>query len=239
MRKQIWRLHSWLGLLAGLGLLVIGLTGSILVFSSEIDAVLNPALVRVKPAGSRMSFDSLKARVLEQLPGWEINRWYLSSNPEAADTVRVSARDHAADLPTFVNPYTGQVLGKRDWGQGLVGWLLELHYSFHAGAWGVVVVGACAALLLASSLTGIYLYRDFWRHFLRLRWKASMRLFCSDLHKAIGITSLAFNLILGLTGAWWNLQSVPYLWKPEPPAAPLPVPQTGPLTSLDTAMVTA
>src|SRR5690606_37532152 len=39
----------------------------------------------------------------------------------------------------------------------------------------------------------------------RLRWGKSTRILFSDLHKFVGISSVAFNLILGFTGAWWNL----------------------------------
>ena len=49
-KQTVWRLHSLLGLVAGLGLLAIGLSGSLLMFSREIDGVLRPDIVRVTPA---------------------------------------------------------------------------------------------------------------------------------------------------------------------------------------------
>lgn len=54
VRKQtVWKAHSLLGIVAGLGLLVIGLTGSVLLFSKEIDGLLRPGVVRVEPGPSR------------------------------------------------------------------------------------------------------------------------------------------------------------------------------------------
>ena len=41
-----------------------------------------------------------------------------------------------------------------------------------------------------------------------LRWNLSARIFFSDLHKMVGISSVGFNLILGFTGAYWNLTHV-------------------------------
>ncbi|MBE2212911.1 MAG: PepSY domain-containing protein, partial [Opitutaceae bacterium] len=41
-----------------------------------------------------------------------------------------------------------------------------------------------------------------------LRWGESRRIFFSDLHKMVGISSVAFNLVLGFTGAYWNLTHV-------------------------------
>ena len=46
MKKRLWKLHSWLGLLCGIGLLVIGLSGSILVFHQEIARVAFTEAVR-------------------------------------------------------------------------------------------------------------------------------------------------------------------------------------------------
>jgi len=61
-----------------------------------------------------------------------------------------------------------------------------------------------AAVLCLLGLSGVWIYRDFWANFTRLRWRASRQIFLSDLHKTAGITSVVFNLILGFTGAYWN-----------------------------------
>lgn len=52
------------------------------------------------------------------------------------------------------------------------------------------------------------MYRRFWKNLLLLRWNLSARIFFSDLHKMVGISSVGFNLILGFTGAYWNLTHV-------------------------------
>jgi uncharacterized iron-regulated membrane protein len=53
---------------------------------------------------------------------------------------------------------------------------------------------------------------------LRLRWRRGARILCSDVHKFVGITSVPINLILGFTGAYWNLTQVAREWlHPFPP----------------------
>ena len=146
----------------------------------------------------------------------------MRPNPAAAYVARVCPDGGNADLRAYVNPYTGEVLGRRAWRETVAGWLLELHYSFLAGEWGTVFAGVMAALLLVSALSGVWLYRGFWKNLLRLRWRASARVFSSSLHKAVGISSVAFNLVLGFTGAWWNLQSLPSLWNKGPVVARAP-----------------
>ena len=212
MKKTLWAAHSIMGLVAGAFLIMVGLTGSILVFFTEVNQTFHPELARVEVSPQRLSFDDLRDDIHRQLPDHEIVGWPVSKNPTAADVVRV--RELGTDQVTwaFVNPYTGKVQGRERWNRTVSGWLVELHYSLFLGTWGTVVMGFMAVLLMLLGISGVWLYRGFWKNFLTLRWGRSARIFFSDLHKMTGITSVAFNLILGFTGAWWNLQSVPQLF---------------------------
>ncbi|MBG1241452.1 PepSY domain-containing protein [Nostoc sp. NZL] len=49
LRKSILSLHRYVGILAGILLIIISLTGSLLVFHEEIDQFFNPQLLRVTP----------------------------------------------------------------------------------------------------------------------------------------------------------------------------------------------
>ena len=203
-------LHSWLGLIAGLGLLVIGLTGSLLVFHEEIDGLLSPAQVTAAPSVSgRLSYDSLLKSINQALPGFQVSGWRLSANPARADQVYVVKEGTSTWQFVWLDPYTGAVRGDPvEEETTFTGWLLELHYAFLGDHVGMVIVGLFGVLLCLLGITGVLLYRHFWRHFFTLRWGKSARIFFSDLHKMIGISSVAFNLILGFTGAWWNLSHI-------------------------------
>ena len=213
-------MHSVLGLTAGLGLLVIGLTGSLLMFSSEIDGLLRPGTVKTSPApGGRLPMDTLIERAGSAhkdrvLTGWEI----YSDDPSATD--RVWIRKEGVEHWEFfhLDPYTGNLLSSPEASSGhLTGWLLELHYTFLADHIGMLAAGLFALILFLLGLTGLWLYRDFWKHFLRFRWGKSARILFADFHRFIGITSVVFNLILGFTGAWWNLSHlIGHLGEEEP-----------------------
>jgi len=241
LKKRLWQIHSWLGLIAGLGLLVIGLTGSLLVFHEEIDTARLPHLLRVQPTpAGRLSFDVLLAAVEKAKPGETVTGWRLASAPDQADQLYLQ-RTGEKDLYriAFLDPYSGEVRGDSPLvTRTLAGWLLEVHYSFLAGHTGVFIAGLFAFLLCVLGITGVWLYRDFWRAFFTLRWGRSLRIFCSDLHKMIGISSVAFNLILGFTGAYWNLTHVIGEWiagEPPGPAAEV----TAARPSLDVALAAA
>lgn len=225
LTKKVWQFHSWLGLVCGLGLLVIGVTGSLLVFHDEIDAWRFPALYRTQPTpDGRLSYDALWASLRRSVPPKKIVGWSPARTPDATDAVYTlhDGEDEARTL--HLDPYTGEVRGrpfKADY--SLSGWLLRLHYTLLAGQVGTLVAGLLATMLLALGASGLWLYRGFWRNFFTLRWGRSARLFFSDFHKMVGISSTVFNLILGFTGAWWNLNTVWTQWTaPAAPAAPPP-----------------
>lgn len=241
LKKRLWQVHSWLGLIAGLGLLIIGLTGSLLVFHEEIDVARVPQLMRAEPtAAGRLPFDTLLAAVEKAKPGETAVGWRLFSEPHQADLLFVK-RAGEKDLYrlAFLDPYTGEVRGDSPLiSQTLTGWLLDLHYSFLADHTGMFIAGIFALLLCVLGVTGVWLYRDFWRAFFTLRWGRSLRIFCSDLHKMIGISSVAFNLILGFTGAYWNLTHVIGEWiMGEPPEPTVEVAAARP--SLDASLAVA
>ncbi len=82
LTKRVWQLHSWLGLGCGLGLVVIGLTGSLLVFHDEIDAWRFPALHRAHPTpAGRLSYDALWQSLRRALPDETVTGWTPAATP--------------------------------------------------------------------------------------------------------------------------------------------------------------
>jgi uncharacterized iron-regulated membrane protein len=177
------------------------------VFKDELDGVLFPEMMKVDPAGrERLPYDALLASAKKAVPGYEVMGWDKGSAPDRADLAWVVQHGTDKWQGITVNPYTGDVLAKplvRE--ETITGWILSFHYSFLADHTGEFIAGMCAALLCLLGITGVWIYRGFWKTLFTLRWGRSARIFFSDFHKMVGITSVAFNLILGFTGAWWNL----------------------------------
>jgi uncharacterized iron-regulated membrane protein len=133
--------------------------------------------------------------------------WVPAGDPERSDRVWVKLPGGGEHwLSAHIDPFTGRVLSRpAESTETFTGWTLELHYTLLAGHAGMFAAGLFALLLLLLGISGLWLYRDFFRYFFRLRWKSSSRILFSDLHKFTGINTVVFNLILGFTGAWWNL----------------------------------
>lgn len=210
MTKQIWKLHSWLGLIAGLGLIVIGLSGGLLVFRDEIDGLVDGKIMRVVPAQEgRLSWDQLHQSAQHAWPGYRFVGIGSRRDAGLADIVYLKKPGDSQYFGATLNPYTGAALsGPLTEQQTFTGLLLELHYTWFADHIGMLVTGIFAVLLCLLGVSGVWLYRGFWKNFFRLRWKSSARIFFSDLHKMVGISSMVFNLILGFTGAYWNLSHI-------------------------------
>ncbi|MCH6256320.1 PepSY domain-containing protein [Puniceicoccaceae bacterium K14] len=209
MHKQLWKLHSWTGLICGLALLVIGLTGSILVFHQEITNTLYPQSTlndNYSSKEDRLPLSQLTEIVENRFPDFWIRGWLFNHDPSNRDSAYVMKRGDDEWHLLYVDPYNGNVSEQPvPTNETLYGWFIDLHYTFFADHIGMGIVGIFALGFLFLSFTGIYLHRPFFKNLFRLRWGKSARIFCSDLHKAIGIGTVPVNFLLGLTGAYWNI----------------------------------
>ena len=207
MNKNLFKLHSWMALAAFVPLLVICVTGSILVFKHEIDALLIEDRVRVNPTESgRLSLDTLAASVNSNFPDYEIVGWALFQDKGRADLVYTMEQGTDEWTYALLDQYTGEPLRPpRGLTHHLTDWLLELHFTLLVGDWGMLISSIFSILLCLLGITGLVLYRKFWKNFFTLRWNARLIVYFSDLHKMTGTMASPILLVLGFTGAWWNI----------------------------------
>ncbi|MEJ1936185.1 PepSY-associated TM helix domain-containing protein, partial [Nostoc sp. NIES-2111] len=74
-------LHRLIGILAGIAIAVISLTGSTLVFWHEIHHELNSALTKVVPQEHIVSIDEVQATVRKAYPNWQISSINMPRSP--------------------------------------------------------------------------------------------------------------------------------------------------------------
>jgi uncharacterized iron-regulated membrane protein len=115
---------------------------------------------------------------------------------------------HFAPLIAWVNPYTTEVVSSRFWGEYLMTWLYDLHYSLLLDTTGKTVMCIIGGILLIPLLTGIYLWWPKTGKFktaLSFKRNASTARFIYDLHKTNGVYSFAILLILVISGVLLEL----------------------------------
>ncbi|WP_346837435.1 PepSY-associated TM helix domain-containing protein [Microbulbifer sp. SAOS-129_SWC] len=212
MNKVLFKLHGWMALFAFVPLLVMCVSGSILVFKHEIDAALMHDQVRVGVDGrARQSLDSLLGDVNRSFPDYEVVGWTLFQDPGRADQVFLMPHGSSDWFYTLLNPYSGEILAQpQNLTHYFTDWLLELHYTFLLDDTGLAITSVFSILLCLLGISGLILYRKFWKNFFTLRWNARLMVYFSDLHKMTGVLASPVLLIVGFTGVWWNITQLAY-----------------------------
>lgn len=207
MSARRWFLwHSWVGVTAGLLMFVICWSGTIAVFSEEIDWLLNPA-ERVEPAGEMRSWGDWQRAAERAYPQMRVDSINAPRNARSAAELWLETADGAV-LRTYVNPYTAEVTGQTPY-LNVQRFFRSLHMSlFDPGARGLgyYFVMLFSVLLAISLITALLFYRRWWRRFFDLHIHRNRRALWADLHKLAGLWSLWFIALMALTGLWYLVE---------------------------------
>jgi len=261
-RHTFLLLHRWLGLLLILPVLLLSVTGGLLVYKQELDAWLNADLMQIEQHDLYdvpLSVHQLEDHILAVYPQARISWFDLSfykgsgyQQPlaEVSQTAAVfwlsGTNDPQGDYQPprhnqiFVNPYTGEVLGGRKWGefsaeqplQNLMPLLYKLHYSLLAGQDGRKILGWLTLAWLLMIPVGVYLS---WPHHARpsrraesnkenrlrqdlihwlsfWRYRAGKSRFQQDFfnHRWVGLLFAPVVVIFLLSGVSFNLKPLYY-----------------------------
>ena len=93
MKVFFRRIHLYLGLGAGLVIMICCLTGAILVFQKELEQVFHKQRYFAQEGEKRMSLDSLVAGVKKNYPGAKVNSVKVYTNNEQTTEVNVTVVD--------------------------------------------------------------------------------------------------------------------------------------------------
>lgn len=232
-RKGIFLAHLWLGLILGLYLVLIGLTGSLLVFMEEIDAGISPRLYQVEPKGGRLPIDQAFAPVREKHPNRRLDRVTLPHGAEGTYEFLLARKTGGwgpGDMlvEARVDPYTGEILGERPRYGAFFNIVFYFHMELVLGKTGRMLNSYGSLFAAAMLLTGLYLWWPAalkqWPIRLMIKRDGTYRRVIHDLHNVLGIWPLPVLLLAVLTGvaimfpkpvadlAHWLTRS-----RPEPP----------------------
>ena len=249
-RHTFLLLHHWLGLLLILPVLLLSVTGALLIFKQELDIVLNRDLMQIEQHdlyAAPLSVAQLEDRIRSAYPQARISWFDLSFYQRAAKGgaqpaavfwlagVKSVAGEYQPPQHNqiFVNPYTGEVLGGRNWGafsvteplRNLMPVLYKLHYSLLAGQDGRKILGWLTLLWLLMLPLGLYLSwphhtkkspvslrQDAWRWLGFWRYRKGKSRFQKDFfnHRWLGLVFTPLLLMFLLSGISFNLKPIYY-----------------------------
>jgi uncharacterized iron-regulated membrane protein len=249
LSNRFWfQLHGWFSLPIWLIFCFVCLTGTIAVFSHELTWLTNPASRATNP-------DNLPAKPVAELVA-AVEQAYPTADvgtvmvfePYLVHAVIFTDHDKPQAI-AYVNQYTGDI---QQVNQGITfigfmrslhGWLLfpwQSSYSL-----GYYLVSAMALVMLGALVTGLIIYKNFWRSFTqpKIRFNQGKKTVLTDLHRLAGVWSIWFLIVMSATGLWYLVQAV--MWhadidiEPHAPlvaAEQLPATQTQPPVSFADAM---
>ena len=215
MRRWLYNVHLWGGLIAGLLVVVLGISGTALVFRADIERFETRDWRHVVPAGEARPLDELIDVARTAVPGKVLARVTLANAPD--DSVQVFLQKPRARnlkdaqlVNVFVDPYRGTVLGVRPTNEGWIWWLQDLHYALFAGEPGLKVNGVAAAVLLGLALSGPFLWWPGWRRrrdAFRIRPRPAAAKW-RDLHALSGVVAALALALISLTALYYAYRGV-------------------------------
>ncbi len=232
MRAAMLLVHRYVGLLLAVFLVIAGITGSLLAWNEELEAAISPQLFRVTapPAATRMDPLLLHAQVQARYPDALAARLPLefSDGRSVLFALRpLSKSQKLANDQVFVDPYTGQTLGQRRWGnisqgmKNLMPFIYRLHYSLALDGIGTLLFGIVALLWTLDCFAGAWLtlpnkppsgeparrWPARWWQAWKFRSGSAYKI-SFNLHRAGGLWTWAMLFVLAWSSVAFNLPQV-------------------------------
>jgi len=199
--NKILLLHSWLGLISGLFILFMGVTGSILVFHKEIDYQSEKKYLFVNNEG-KINIDKAITTVQNKYKNWDTRITSFNTKNEAI-IFDLRKDNNTKRKKLFIHPTNGKIIKDIDANTHFTRWVLKLHYSLHSKTIGKIIILIIGVLFFLSLITGLIIYRKSIVKVLFFKVKLkrkNRRSFLSSIHRIIGVWSLLLNFLLVITG---------------------------------------
>lgn len=164
LRRWLLAMHLYIGIAVGGIFSLMGLTGSALVFYPEIDRILNPALVINNTTPTEIRYQVVFERLRHHFPqrqgAWRIEAPRTPDQPIFARYLKPEEKDPGRFVPLVValDPQTLEIIQSRFWGDDLMTWIYDLHYSLLMGSAGKLLVSALGVVFLLTLFAGVYLW---------------------------------------------------------------------------------
>ncbi len=203
LRRALFQVHLWLGILLSVYVALIGLSGSILVFEDELRAHATRDL-HVNPA-HLASPQQVLANAATSFP--KETPFFLSfpSNDTPAYTLYLRGPQNPRHT-VLADATDAHLLPNRP--KLLIDTVHDFHVYLLMGQTGFVINCVAGIGLLVLALTGAILWwpgLKLWARGLRINFRANWKRITYDSHNLIGIATLAIV-------AFWGLTAIDFLW---------------------------
>ncbi|MCG8488445.1 MAG: PepSY domain-containing protein [Chromatiales bacterium] len=222
--KYWYLIHKWTSLLCTIFILMLCITGLPLIFHAEIDQ-LTRAPQRIEAAlQNSSSLDTMVIRAQQEKPDWYL--MFLSWDQDSSIINAVlgpsmAANEGEAHFVLF-DSHSGERLAAPPPNEGVMYFLLDLHASLLSGLPGSLFLGFMGVIFMASLVSGVVLYAPFMRQlpFAVVRKTRSARIKWLDMHNMVGIITLTWISVVGVTGVVLTMVTpITAIWQQDQLAA--------------------
>ena len=217
--KAMVAVHGWSGILLGLLLYAVVLTGTAAVFAHEIGAwsAGHPATrsAFTQPRDARIR--ELAARTPNQYQE-DVNLWetgdhglavFFHRHEMGADGAPTEAGifyqlDNAGRVLNATKGTVDDLFGPRN-DDALATFLIDTHVRLHVpDPWGLLLTGILGLAMLVAAVSGLLIHRHLFKDIFTLRRGGNRVLVNRDKHSVAGTWSLPFAFVLAFTGSFFS-----------------------------------
>ncbi|MET0362264.1 MAG: PepSY-associated TM helix domain-containing protein [Sphingobium sp.] len=216
--KVMVAVHGWSGILLGLLLYAVVLTGTAAVFATEI-GIWSAGHVATKSAFERPLGDTLRrlgtrtpSRFHEGVDLFEVgdgdagiffHRHQMSDGEIISRGILYTVGKDGRVIDRRAG--TSETLfGPRN-DDALSAFLVDTHVRLHLpNPWGLLLTGILGLSMLVAAISGLLIHRHLFKDIFTLRGKAKPVLLNRDKHSVAGTWSLPFAFILAFTGSFFS-----------------------------------
>ncbi|KTC59985.1 PepSY-associated TM helix domain-containing protein [Pseudomonas savastanoi] len=199
--------HTWSSLMCTLFLLMLAVTGLPLIFHHEIDHLLGDApQYQEMPADTpHLNLEQLAKAAEAHRPG-EVMQYFGWDDEDPNGVMAITAATAGTEpnsSHTFaLDARTGEALEMPSANGGFMMVMLRLHVDMYANLPGKLLLAFMGLLFVVAIVSGTVLYAPFMRklEFGQVRVNKSRRTRWLDLHNLIGVVTLTWALVVGVTG---------------------------------------
>lgn len=226
-RKFFNDVHLWLGLISGIVIIAVCLSGTIYTYNTEIQEWAAPHLhkVEVPQDAARIPADQVIATIKE-LTQANVTAIAIPNDPARTYQVTVRKEGDNSRFGTsyYVNPYTGDITGtsleKNPAAEfmrsmfSLHRWLLldriekPLIGDLPNRTLGSYITGTATILFTLGVITGLVIWFPQkiknWKQGLKVKWSGNWKRVNHDLHNTLAFYSLIILFVMGVTGPQWS-----------------------------------
>ena len=215
-------LHLWLGLISGVIITIVAITGCIFVFEDELFNFFHQDIVYIKAAAKPLPLYVLEENAQKALPkGEKINLLQVKSDSDAYMFSASKANKKSKSIffldqvaynkDVYINQFTGKVTGVINRKYEFFRLVRMTHqFLLLKKEIGSLIVGSSVLMFLFIILTGfvIWLPKKIknLKQRLVIKWNAKFKRLNWDLHSVFGFYVIPFALILVITGLVWSFR---------------------------------